>query len=543
MLLKILVSLLMTTTPDLILHNATIHTLDATTPTAQAVALAGDRILYVGDDATALKLKGPKTRVIDLKGATIVPGLTDAHGHVAGLGSAAGRLELVGTGSAAEIARLVSAKAATLKPGQWITGRGWDQNDWSEKSFPKRQMLDEAAPANPVILERVDGHAVWVNTAAIRLAGVTAKTPDPQGGQILREPSGEATGIFVDNAEDLIGSKLPAPTREETREALIAGMRKCQRAGLTQVHDAGVSAESLELYREILVKGDFPFRIYAMLSNDEKLLTSSFQRGPEIGLGNGRLTIRSVKLYVDGALGSRGAALLSPYRDDPANTGLVRTSPDQLEAVATRAAAAGFQVAAHAIGDRGNRIALDMMEKALPKTGDYRFRVEHAQLLAPDDIPRFVKLGIIASMQPTHATSDMYWAEERVGPDRIGGAYAWRKLLNTGARLVCGSDFPVESENPILGFYAAVTRQDLKGWPPGGWQPDQRLTREEALRCFTTEPAWAAFEESSLGMISAGYLADLTVLSRDIMTVPASEIPGTTAVMTVVGGKVAYERE
>ncbi len=531
-------------TPDLILTGGTIHTLDPARPKAEAVAIRGGRIIYVGDSAGLTSIKGPATRTINLSGLTIVPGLTDAHGHLAGLGFSLARLDLVGTESAAQVAGLVKRKAATLAPGDWITGRGWDQNDWRVTSFPTRKELDAAAPDHPVALERIDGHATWVNSRALLLAGITKHTPAPSGGQIIRDEGGEPTGIFVDNAEDLILSKIPGPSRDQTREALTRSMRKCLEAGLTQVHDAGVSEVGLDLYREILVAGDFPFRVYAMLSDDDALLADHFAKGPEIGLGDHRLTVRTVKVYMDGALGSRGAALLAPYQDDSANTGLLRTQPERLTRIARQAVQRGFQIAVHAIGDRGNRLALDALQAALRDGAghDLRFRIEHVQTLAPEEFPRFASLGIIASMQPTHATSDMYWAEERLGAERVKGAYAWRTLLDSGARLVCGSDFPVESEKPLLGFYAAVTRQDAKGLPEGGWFPRQRLTRDEALACFTSWPAYAAFEEELRGMIAPGRLADMTVLTKDIMTVPPAEILETAVAMTIVGGRIAYEK-
>jgi len=530
--------------PDLIFSGGAVYTMDPSRPKAEAVAVRHGRIVYVGDRTGAASMKGPATRTIDLAGLTVVPGLTDAHGHVAGLGFSLARLDLVGTGSAAQIAGLVKAKAGTLAPGEWITGRGWDQNDWQVTAFPSRKDLDAAAPDHPVALERIDGHATWANSRALHLAGITRRTPDPSGGQVIRDADGEPTGILVDNAEDLILSKIPAPSREQTRDALVRSMRKCLEAGLTQVHDAGISQDVLDLYREILVAGGFPFRVYAMLSDDDALLADRFAKGPEIGLGDHRLTVRAVKVYMDGALGSRGAALLAPYQDDPGNTGLLRIQPERLTRIARQAAQRGFQVAVHAIGDRGNRLALDAIQAALPDGAgrDLRFRIEHVQTLAPQEFPRFASLGVIASMQPTHATSDMYWAEQRLGAERIKGAYAWRTILDSGARLVCGSDFPVESERPLLGFYAAVTRQDAKSFPEGGWFPRQRLTREEALRCFTSWPAYAAFEEDLRGVIAPGRLADMTVLTKDIMTVPPAEILETTVAMTIVGGKVAYEK-
>jgi len=528
---------------DLILHNGIIHTVDPSRPLAHAVAARGGRFVAVGEDGDVMALRGPSTRVIDLRGKTVVPGLIDAHGHVSSLGFALDRLRLEGTTSAAEVAGMVRDKAASAEPGRWILGRGWDQNDWEIEKFPTHAPLDEAAPRHPVALTRVDGHALWVNAKALELAGVTATTPDPPGGRIVRDASGEATGVLIDAAKDLITAAIPPPDRRQTREALERSMRSCLRAGLTGVHDAGVSAMELEIYREMLVDGGFPFRVYAMLTHDDALLDAAFARGPETGLGDGRLTVRAVKFYADGALGSRGAALLEPYTDDPGNTGLMQIDPKELTAAIRRASQHGFQSCVHAIGDNGNKVTLDAMRDAMDEEqrGRLRPRIEHAQILAVADIPRFASLGVLASMQPTHATSDMPWAVDRLGRPRLEGAYAWRSLREAGARLACGSDFPVESERPLLGFYAAVTRQDAAGGPEGGWMPRQRMTREEALRCFTLDAAWAGFDEDLRGSITVGKLADLTVLSDDIMTVPVARIPGTGVVMTIVGGRVAFE--
>lgn len=528
---------------DLILINGTVHTVDSVRPRAEAVAASEGRIVYVGDTSGALKLKGPKTRVVDLRGRTVVPGLIDAHGHVTGLGFSLVRLDVTGTSSPDEIAQRVRARAAAAKPGQWILGRGWDQNDWPQKAFPSRKILDAASPDVPVALTRIDGHAVWANSRAIQLAGITARTPDPPGGRIEREPSGEPAGVFVDAAEALIEAKIPDPTREETREVMRAGMQRCLRSGLTGVHDAGVSALGIDLYRELLEQGDFPFRIDAMLQDDADLIDAQLRAGPMIPAGVSRLGVRSVKLYIDGALGSRGAALLAPYSDAPDLTGLLVTEPSRLREVMMRAARGGFQTCVHAIGDRGNRLVLDAAQEVVRGSNgaDLRIRIEHAQTLSPEDIPRFARLGVIASVQPTHATSDMPWAADRLGNDRVRGAYAWRSLLDAGARLACGSDFPVESERPLLGFYAAITRRDPQGRPPGGWFPEQRLTRQEALRCFTLDAAYAAFQEDRRGSIAVGKLADMTVLSDDIMEIPESRIPGTEVVMTIVGGQVAHE--
>ncbi len=525
---------------DLILAGGVIHTVDPSRSRAEAVAVRGDRIVHVGSREEAMRMKGPQTRLVELDGRTVVPGLTDAHGHVTSLGLSLERLDLVGTSSAEAIGRMVADKARGLPAGRWIRGRGWDQNDWDDKEFPSRLALDAAAPEHPVALERIDGHATWANTIAMQLAGVSAETPDPPGGRIVRDEKGEPTGVFIDTAEELILSRIPPPTREEARAAIRASMTRCLSSGLTSVHDAGVSQMELGIYEELLVDGDFPFRIYAMLSDDGDL-QEALRKGPRIGLGDHRLTVRSIKLYIDGALGSRGAALIEPYTDDSGNVGLVMMEAGRLRSFAARAGLLGFQLAVHAIGDRGNRIVLDAIEAA-KVSRDARFRIEHGQIIAPEDIPRFAALGVIASMQPTHATSDMYWAGDRLGADRLGGAYAWKSILRSGARLACGSDFPVESERPILGFHAAVTRQDAKRWPEGGWRPEEKLSREEALRCFTLDAAYAAFEEDLRGSISVGKLADFTVLSRDIMAVPEEEILGTEIEMTVVGGRIAYER-
>ncbi len=529
--------LLMTAQPapaDIILRNGTIYTVDPSHPSAHAVAARDGRFVAVGDDEAVMALKGPATRVIDLQGQTVVPGLIDAHGHVSSLGFALEWLRFEGTTSASAIAELVRARASEVPAGRWIRGRGWDQNDWESTGFPTHGILDKAAPANPVALTRVDGHALWVNAKALSLAGITAKTADPPGGRIVRDAAGEPTGVLVDAAKTLVEAVIPEPDRKQTREALERSMKSCLRAGLVGVHDAGVSAMELGLYREMLVEGDFPFRIYAMVTHDDALLDAVFAHGPETGLGDDRLNIRAIKLYVDGALGSRGAALLEPYSDDPGNKGLLQMSPQELTALVKRATAHGFQTCVHAIGDAANRITLDAMRDAMTarQRKQLRPRIEHAQILDLEDLPRFASLGVIASMQPTHATSDAPWAGERLGESRLAGAYAWHSLLASGARMACGSDFPVESERPLLGFYAAVAREDT---------PGQRMTREEALKCFTLDAAWAGFEEDLRGSITVGKLADMTVLSQDIMTVPVSRIRDTSVVMTIVGGRVAFD--
>jgi predicted amidohydrolase YtcJ len=528
------------TAPDLIFHNANIILIDPENSTASAVAITGREIAAVGSDDDVLKLKTSRTRVVDLKGMTIIPGLIDAHGHVAGLGFALTRVDAVGTDSAEAVAARVRQAADLVAPGEWIRGRGWDQNDWDEKDFPDHKLLDEAAPRNPVALSRVDGHAIWTNKKAMDIAGVNRKTPDPAGGRIHRDAEGHPTGIFVDNAESLITSNIIAPDRNRLRQAILRGLNRCLDSGLTSVHDAGISFDEASIYMELAASGELPIRVYAMLGGNSRTFQNYFESAPLVGAGDGFLSIRSIKLGIDGALGSRGAALDADYSDEAGNRGLITLNPEEIRAIAAQAAAKGYQVAVHAIGDRGNRLALDALEAALKTEPgkDHRFRVEHAQILHVQDIPRFKALGILPSMQPTHCTSDMPWAVDRLGQERLAGAYAWRKLLQTGAIIPAGSDFPVESENPFLGLYAAVTRQDLAGKPEGGWRPEEKLTREEALRAFTLHAAYASFDEKLIGSITPGKRADMVILAGNLMKVPASDLAKMKPEGVLVDGKV-----
>jgi len=532
--------------PDWILVNASIYTVDARRPRAQALAVRGERLAAVGSNEQVRALAGPATRVVDAGGLTVVPGLIDAHGHMLGLGQSLERLDLREAASPDDVARRVRQEAARRRPGEWIQGRGWDQNKWPGKEFPTHDAISAAAPENPVYLTRVDGHAGWVNRKALELAGVSAATADPPGGRLIRGPDGVPTGVLVDRAQGLVTSKIPSAGPRQIQDALARAAQECARLGLTGVHDAGVSMEIITAYKELIAENKLPLRIYAMIRGSGATLDEYFQRGPEVNYGGGRLTVRSIKLGVDGALGSRGAALLEPYADEPGNRGLITLASSQMIQVCERALERGFQVNTHAIGDRGNRIALDAYEAAFlgrkeyPR--DHRFRIEHAQVLAPDDIPRLGRLNVIASMQGTHATSDMPWAEARLGRERARGAYAWQALLKTGARLANGSDFPVEAVNPLWGFYASITRQDHASQPAGGWFADQRLSREEALRSFTLDAAYAAFEERDKGSLEPGKLADFIVLSRDIMTIPPADVLKTEVVRTVVGGQTVWER-
>jgi predicted amidohydrolase YtcJ len=501
------------------------------------VDVVDGRIAAVGP-ADQLRRDHPDARVINVTGTTILPGLTDAHGHLYGLGLSLDTVDLVGSETYDEVIRRVAERARRAAPNEWILGRGWDQNRWPGKQFPTAPALDAAIPDHPVWLRRVDGHAGLANGAAMRAAGVTAVTPDPEGGRILRDANGNPSGVFVDAAEGLIDRAVPPPSFELRKSRVLAAAKKIAENGLTEIHDPGADDETIRAVRELIDEKRFPIRDYAMIADNNRAVSEWFARGTLIGYLD-RLTVRSVKLYADGALGSRGAALLAPYNDDPGNVGLVVSKPEHLADVTRRARAAGFQVNTHAIGDRGVRNSIDAYQQAGVTPAD-RFRIEHFQVVAPPDFSRMARDGVIASMQPTHATSDMYWAEDRVGPDRIKGAYAWRTVLNSGTRLALGSDFPVEAVNPFFGIYAAVTRQDQKSWPPGGWYPDQKLTLAEAIRGFTLDAAYAAFEETSRGTIEPGKFADFTIVEGNLYSMPQSELFKARVRYTVVGGEIVY---
>jgi len=511
-------------TADLAVTNARIYTVNPKQPRASAIAVRQGRILAVGDDVS--KYVGTSTRVIDAKGATIVPGLIDSHGHVRGLGDRLGSIDLRGVKSESEAVEKVREAAKGLKPGEWILGSAWDQNLWAGKQFPNAAGISKVAPDNPVSLERVDGHAVWVNRKALEIADINAATPDPPGGRILRDANGAPAGVLIDQAQQLISRKIPPATPEQVEQSLLRATQELARDGITTVHDAGVQYADIEGYRSLIRKGQLPVRIYAMI-----LYPLAPPDKPEVG---DYLTVRSIKLVADGALGSRGAAMIEPYTDDPGNRGLLILDRATIRAAAEKALAKGFQVNTHAIGDRANRTVLEAYADVLKGPNDKRFRIEHAQIVAPEDFAKFKLYSIIASMQATHATSDMLWAQDRVGPARIKGGYAWQTFLHLGVHVPNGSDFPVEDPNPLLGFYAAVTR--------GGWFPEQRMSREEALRSWTIEGAYAAFEEDRKGSLEPGKMADFVMLSGDIMTMPAAEIPRTRVTMTVVGGKIVFQR-
>jgi predicted amidohydrolase YtcJ len=529
---------------DLVVTNARIYTVDDARPVVSAMAVRDGKVQFIGSVREAMALRGAATRIVDVGGRTVIPGMVDAHAHLLGLGQALRTVNLVGAKSYDEVIARVVERAKGLPAGQWLLGRGWDQNQWSDTRFPTHEALSRALPNNPVWLTRVDGHAGLANAAALRAAGVTAASVDPSGGRIERSAAGEPTGVFIDNAKALVERSIPAPSREDTRRAIREAIAESQRWGLVGLHDAGESRATIDLMEEMAKAGEIPFRLYVMIGDDSAAIAHYLQRGPQSALYDNHLWIRAIKLYADGALGSRGAALLEPYSDDPNNRGLLLSAPAHIQDVASRALRSGFQVATHAIGDRGNRVVLDAYDKALQAnpTPDHRFRVEHAQILNHDDISRFAELGVIPSMQAVHQTSDMYWAGNRLGTGRLLGAYAWRSLLNTGVVVPNGSDFPVEAVNPLLSFHSAVSRQDAENWPAAGWMPEQRMTRDEALKSMTIWPAYAGFQEMMMGSLTPGKLADFVVLDRDIMTIPERDILGTSVVATYIGGKPVYER-
>jgi predicted amidohydrolase YtcJ len=527
---------------DLLVLNGRVYTADTAQWTAEAFAVREGRVVYVGSRDGAMGYRGASTVVEDIAGATVVPGITDAHAHLVNLGSRG--IDLVGTATYDDVISRVVARARELPEGEWVLGRGWDQNDWPETTLPTHDRLTAAVPDHPVYLTRVDGHAGLANAAAMRRAAVTRGARDPEGGRVERDKSGDPTGVFIDNAQRLVRAAIPPPSRDLVRRAILDAQTEMHRWGLTGVHDAGSSRVAIDVYQELGRSGQLTARVYAMLSDDAELLDEWLGRGPAIGLFGGTLWVRSIKGYMDGALGSRGAALLAPYSDAGETSGLLVNTPAHIRELADRALARGFQLGVHAIGDRGNRLVLDAFGAALEArpTADHRFRIEHAQILDQTDIPRFKALGVIPSMQGSHQTSDMYWAADRLGPQRLAGAYAWRSLLATGVIIPNGTDFPVELVNPLISFHAAFTRQDRSNQPAGGWQPQQAMTRDQALLSMTLWPAIAGFQESELGTLTVGKRADFTVFDQDIMTVPAERVLATSVVATFIGGRPVYRK-
>ena len=522
----------------------------------QGYTLAGDRLqsftALVFDSGKVietgasedLRKRHPDATVIDGEGRCLLPGLIDAHGHVFDLGFDAVQIQLADTRSLGEAQSRIRAYAAAHRAQAWLSGDGWNQVKWNLGRFPYASELDAAVPDRPAVLSRVDGHAEWLNTRALQAAGITKDTADPPGGRIERDGAGNPSGVLVDKAMELVNRVVPQPTDAERRAALTAALAHMNLVGLTGVGDAGVDARRLAIYREFADRGLLSVRVYAMIlgtGDDFAVLSKS---GPLLGYGDDRLTIRSVKLFADGALGSRGAALLAPYSDMPSQQGLLFMSDAEMRGKIATALEAGYQVNIHAIGDAANHQALDAFEAAYKLVGgrQLRNRIEHAQVVALSDIPRFKQLDLIASMQPTHATSDMNMAEDRIGRERLKGAYAWRTFLDQGTRIAGGSDFPVESDNPFFGLHAAVTRQDHAGNPPGGWHPEQAMTLLEAFRAFTLDAAYAEHHEQTIGSLEPGKWADFILVDRDLFKIPPSEIWKIAVEETWVGGKRVYAR-
>jgi predicted amidohydrolase YtcJ len=550
---------------ELVLKNANVYTVNERQPHAQAIAVRSGKFVFVGADAGAQKYVGKSTRVIDLKGATVVPGLTDAHYHFMGVGARELRFDLEGTQSVDDLLARLKARVASAKPGEWIVGRGWIETFWKPPVFPTRWELDKVSPDNPVMLGRSDGHASVVNSAALKIAGIGRNTPNPFGGDILRGQEGvapgavppgvakdEPNGMVTDHAQELVRKHIPPPSEAEREKYSLAANQRSLALGWCEIQDPGGSWEDVALYRKLYGEGKLKIRIYKAIYGPGPEAERLLREGPEIGLFDHHLTVRAIKVVADGALGSRGAALLAPYSDAPGESGYLTVKAEALRPMLVEALKRGIQVEIHAIGDRANRFVLDEYErafKAVPraerKIAEPRWRDEHTQIVNPADLPRFAKLGVIASMQPSHAIGDLFFAPRRLGMERLKGAYAWETLIKSGVVVPGGSDAPVERGEPMIEFYAAVARKPLPSHAAGaslaGWHPEEAMTREQALKAFTLWPAYAAFEEKIKGSIEPGKLADLTVLSADIMKIPEAEVLQTRNLMTIVGGEVVYE--
>jgi predicted amidohydrolase YtcJ len=510
-----------------------------------ALAFKGGKVVATGSTET-LQADYPNAEVMDGKGKTLIPGLFDAHGHVMGLGYANLDVNLVGTQSLNETLEVIESYADDHADMQWIRGRGWNQTHWPSNAFPTAKDLDKAVPDRPAFLSRVDGHAAWANTMAMEKAGITKETQSPPGGKIIRDADGNPTGVFVDAATELISTVIPERTSQENDQALDLALKRMRSVGLTTVHDAGIDPGTYKRYKRFADEGKLTTRIYAMARGTEAGFDIINNAGQLHGYGNDCLWVESVKLYADGALGSRGAAMLEPYSDDPDNRGLLFIKPDALSEKIEKASTAGYQVNIHAIGDRANRVVLDAFEKAYQINEDWkahRNRIEHAQIVALSDIPRFKTLNLIASMQPTHATSDMNMAGDRIGKERLKGAYAWQRYLDQGTKIAAGSDFPVESANPFFGWYSAVARMDHEGNPEGGWYADQGLSRVEAFRAFTLDAAYAGHQEDILGSLESGKYADFLVLDSDPFTCPIEQLWQIEVLQTWVSGQQVYQKK
>ncbi len=557
--------------PDRVFINGKIYSLNEDNSTYEAIAVKNGLIFDLGTTED-FREKYPDVEIIDLEGKIVLPGFIDAHGHISGYGENLLEIDLVGTNSQEEIAEKVKEKALQVQPGEWIAGVGWDQNDWKEKVWPNHKILDEAAPDNPVYLTRIDGHALWVNKKALELAGIIKDTKAPNGGDIKSDAKGNPTGVLIDNAMNLIYKVVPPQTDEMIEKTVLTAVNSLTKYGITSVHDMGVGLRTINVMKKLANEGKLPIRIHAYIDGVGNTWNEFLKSGRLVGYGNNFLNVRGIKLFVDGAMGSRGALMSEPYQDDPGNSGLQLMSEDEIYKVTIEALKNGFQVATHAIGDLGNTIVLNAYERALNelKPKDHRLRVEHVQVINPKDVDRFGKNGIIPSMQPVHATSDMPWAEARLGTKKVKWSYAPKLVLKGSPIIAGGSDFPVENPSVLEGIYAGVTRQDKNGYPrnwldvmwlvdnkmwvisesgipdttvfEGGWYPEEKLTIQEVLNEFTKWAAYAGFEEKKKGTIEIGKWADFTILDRDIFNIPPRDILQTNVEMTIVGGKIVYQK-
>jgi len=533
---------------DLVFKNGNVYTANDAAPHAQAIAVKGDRIVFVGSDSAAQQFVGKSTRVVDLHGNTVMPGFVDAHQHLSGVGFREMTLNLEGTTSLEDFLAKVKARVDQAKPGEWVTGRGWIETHWQPPVFPTRADLDRVAPNNPVILGRADGHGAVANSAAFKLAGVDKNTPNPFGGEISKDKeTGEPNGMLLDAAQGLVRRKVPPTSAADAERAVVVGAKRDVELGWTQIQDAGGSYDDIAIFKKLYGTGEVKLRIYKAVYGPGPNANRLLSEGPILGEFQNRLTVRTIKVVSDGALGSRGAALLAPYSDKPDTSGFLTVKAEELRPMLVEALRKGIQVETHAIGDKANRFILDEYERALNevsaaqrKISAPRWRVEHSQIVNPADIPRFAKLGIIPSMQPSHAIGDLFFAPSRLGLDRLAGAYAWQSFIKSGVVVPGGSDAPVERGEPMIEFYAAVARKDPKGFSSDGWHPEEAVTREQALKMFTIWPAYAAFEEKLRGTIETGKLADLTILSADIMKIPELDILKTRCVMTVINGEIVF---